>query len=167
MIAEHETAPDFTVPGVAPEDESISRFSLTDATTDGPVVLVFYPFDFSPVCVEELCTFRDMEWLTFTEHVDVWGISVDSAHSHKQFIAEYDFGFPLLSDRLGEVADRYGVLMEEFEHHERVPKRSVVAIDNTRTVQYAWSADTQYQSPGTEQIEAAIGWYRQGVDEST
>lgn len=161
MISQHEQAPDFTVPGTDADGESIRQFSLSDAVTDGPVILLFYPFDFSPVCVEQLCTFRDIEWLTFTETVDVWGISPDSAYTHRAFNDEYDLQFPLLTDRLGNVADRYGVLMEEFENHENVPKRSIVAIDDDRTVRYAWEAENQYEAPGMEEIRATIDWYRE------
>ncbi len=160
MLSTHETAPDLTLPGIDPAEESIRQFSLTDALTDGPVVLVFSPFDFSPVCVDQLCTFRDMEWLTFTDGVDVWGVSPDSAHSHRRFLEEYELNFPLLSDRLGSVADRYGVLMDEFEHHPNVPKRSIVAVDGDRAVRHTWDADTQYRSPDLEEVEAAIDWYR-------
>lgn len=162
MIQEHEQAPDFVVPGTDAAGESIRQFSLTDAVADGPVVLLFYPFDFSPVCVEQLCTFRDMEWLTFTDGVDVWGVSPDSAHSHKAFTSEYDLQFPLLTDRLGKVADRYDVLLEEFEQHEHIPKRSIVAIDRDRTVRHTWQADTQYDSPTTDEIEETIAWFREG-----
>lgn len=164
MIQEHESAPAFTIPGADAKGDSITQFSLSDALTDGPVILLFYPFDFSPICIEQLCTFRDMEWLTFTENVDVWGISPDSAHSHKRFITEYNLHFPLLTDRLGEVADRYDVLLEEFEHHKHIPKRSIVAIDNDRTVRHTWQAESQYDSPSPDEIIATIDWYRDEGD---
>jgi peroxiredoxin len=73
MIQERETAPDFTVPGATSDGNAITQYTLSDAVSDGPVILLFYPFDFSPVCVDQLCTFRDMEWLAFTEGVDVGG----------------------------------------------------------------------------------------------
>jgi peroxiredoxin len=164
MLSTHESAPDFTVPGSDPTEESIRQFSLTDALADGPVILMFYPFDFSPICVGQLCTFRDMEWLTFTETLDVWGISPDSAYSHQRFIDHYNLNFPLLTDRLGEVADRYDVLLDEFERHPNVPKRSIIAIDSDRTIRHIWEAETQYDSPSLEEIEAAIDWYRQDGD---
>jgi peroxiredoxin len=161
MISEGETAPEFAVPGMHPDSKSIEEFRLSDGLSDGPVLLVFYPFDFSPVCADQLCTFRDMEWVTFTENADVWGISVDSAHCHEEFMAEYDLGFPLLSDRLGDVAAEYDLLMEEFEQHKNVPKRSIVSIDQSRTVRFTWEAESQYHAPSIETVENAIAWFRQ------
>lgn len=156
MIRIGQEAPAFTLPGS--DGDSVTQYSLTEATEDGPVILLFYPFDFSPVCTEVLCNFRDAEWLTIGNCVDVWGISPDSAYSHQRFIQEYNFMFPLLSDRLGEVAASYGLLLEEFEHHPRIPTRSIIAIDSDQTVQYIWTTDNQYESPGLEDIENAIGW---------
>lgn len=150
-------APDFTLPGS--NGESISQYSLTDSTEDGPVILLFYPFDFSPVCADQLCSFRDAEWLTVGGDVDVWGISPDSAYSHQRFIQEYDLQFPLLTDRLGRVASSYGLLLDEFEHHEAIPQRSIIAVDTDQTVPYSWIAEDQYQSPTIEEVEAAIDWY--------
>lgn len=152
------TAPCFTIPGT--DGESIEQYSLAESVANGPTVLLFYPFDFSPVCVEQLCTFRDAEWLTFTEDVDVWGISPDSAHSHRAFSNKYDLQFPLLSDRLGEVADQFGLLIDEFEHHKAIPQRAIITIDSAQTIKYRWVADGQYQSPAPEEIEGAIAWYR-------
>lgn len=63
------------------------------------------------MCTEELCGFRDTEWLTLTEGVDVFGISLDSCYAHKRFIEENELNFPLLSDTRGRVTD---------ELHERV-----------------------------------------------
>jgi hypothetical protein len=90
------------------------------------------------------------------------GISADSAHCHKEFISEYDLGFPLLTDRLGEVANKYGILLEEFEHHKNIPKRSIVAIDSSRTIQFTWAPDTQYTPSDISEIEDILSWYREG-----
>ncbi|PGF13827.1 hypothetical protein CP556_22225 [Natrinema sp. CBA1119] len=77
MLELGETAPSFTLPGT--DGETIDEYSLKEYTNEGAAVLAFYPFDFSPICTEELCDFRDVEWLTFTEGVNLFGISTDSA----------------------------------------------------------------------------------------
>lgn len=160
MIEVGQEAPNFTLPGS--NGESIDQYSLADSIDDGPVILLFYPFDFSPVCADQLCTFRDAEWLTVTEDVDVWGISPDSAYSHQQFSQEYRLQFPLLSDRLGEVAESYGLLLDEFEHHKAIPQRSIIAVDSDQTIRYRWATEDQYESPTIDDVEAAIDWYRKG-----
>lgn len=119
-------------------------------TEEGPAIQVIYPSDLSPVCADQVCTFRDMEWLTFIDAQDVVGISADSSHAHKRFIQEYDLQFPLLTDRLGGVADEYGLLIDGFEGHANVPKRAIVSVDGARTVRYTWTAETQYTSPTIE-----------------
>lgn len=164
MIRIGQEAPAFTLPGS--DGDSIKQYSLTEGTKDGPVILLFYPFDFSPVCTEALCNFRDAEWLTVGNGIDVWGISPDSAYSHQRFIQEYDFMFPLLSDRLGEVAERYGLLLEQFEHHPYIPIRSIIAIDSAQAVRYIWTTDDQYESPSLEIIESAIGWHKRNCSSS-
>lgn len=63
MLAEGETAPDFTL--ARTDGDSIAEYSLTESVETGGVVLVFYRFDFSDVCTRELCPFRDAEFLTF------------------------------------------------------------------------------------------------------
>lgn len=158
MIETGKHAPDFTVPGT--DGDTIDQYSLTDFTDDGGVILTFYPFDFSPVCADQLCTFRDAEWLTIEQGIDVFGISPDSAYCHKRFIDEYNLAFPLLSDRLGTVADDYGLLLDEFESHEAIPKRAIVAVDSDRSVRHVWTPETQYQAPSIEDLEAAIAWHR-------
>lgn len=155
-----EKAPDFELPGF--KEDGIEEFRLSDYLEEGPVILAFYPFDFSPVCADELCTFRDVEWLSFSADVDVWGISPDSAYSHREFSRSNDFEFPLLSDRLGNISGRFGLLLNEFEHHEAVPQRSIIAVDSNRTVRYRWIAEGQYQVPEVEILEDAIDWHRNG-----
>lgn len=153
-----DTAPTFTLPGT--DGETIEQYSLTDSLEDGPTVLAFYPFDFSPLCTNQLCSFRNAVWLTFTEGVDVWGISPDSAFSHRAYSNEHDFRFPLLSDGPREVTDEFGLLLEEYEQHKSVPRRAIVAIDGSRTVRYRWAAADTHELPTTEIIESATEWFR-------
>ena len=115
MLAEGKTAPDFTLAGT--DEDSIAEYSLTEFVETGAVVLVFYPFDFSDVCTRELCPFRDAEFLTFGEGLDVFGPSLDSCYAHRRFIRQNDLNFPLLSDTRGRVTDAYGLAYEELYHH--------------------------------------------------
>jgi peroxiredoxin len=135
-----ETAPRFSLPGT--DGTEIREYQLSEHVSEGIVVLVFYPFDFSPVCTRELCAFRDAEFLRLTEGVDVLGISTDSAYAHRQFSSEHNLDFPLLSDNGGSVSRRYGVLKAQWKKHRRVSQRAVIAIDEDRTVQYRWANET-------------------------
>jgi peroxiredoxin len=145
---------DFSLPGT--EGEDIRKYRLSDFTEDGAAVLVFYPFDFSPVCTEELCRFRDAEWLTFTEGVDVVGISRDSCYAHKRFIREYGLSFPLLSDTQGEVIERFDLIYDELEHHAGVPKRALVTLDQSHDVRYRWQTEDAYNGPDMDELQESV-----------
>lgn len=133
-----DVAPGFTLPGT--DGDKIGEFTLNDYTEAGVAVLLFYPFDFSPVCTSELCEFRDAEFLAFTPNVDVFGISTDSVYAHREFIKQYNLPFPLLSDNIGTVSAQYGLRYNEFEQHEAVSKRALVVVDDSDEIVYTWTA---------------------------
>jgi len=74
------------------------------------LVLYFYPRDDTPGCTAQACRFRD-ETRAFEElGAVVCGVSVDSSESHADFAREQQLAFPLLSDKGGFTAARYGSL---------------------------------------------------------
>lgn len=148
------TAPEFTLPGT--DGGEFQRYQLTDFTDAGVVVLAFYPFDFSPVCADELCAFRDAEWLAMTDDVDVLGISTDSCYAHRRLIEEYNLTYPLLSDPKGDVVEEFGVAYDEWELHPGVAKRSVFIVDDSTTIRYAWCVEDAYESPDVEELADEI-----------
>lgn len=154
MNAPQTSVPDFTLPGT--EGEEITEYQLSDHTDTGAVVLISYPFDFSPVCTDVLCDFRDAEYLSFTDDIDVFGLSLDSCYAHQKFIKEYDLPFPLLSDPTGRVTEQLGLAYDEWEHHKGVPKRSILTIDDSQTVRYKWSTEDAYESPGLDDLHKAV-----------
>lgn len=155
MLTEGARAPDFELPGV--QDGEVESFDLTDALADDrAVLLLFFPFDFSPVCTDELCAIRDARWFEFTAGLDVWGVSADSTYAHRAFKDEYDLNFPLLSDSQGTVASEFGVRYDEWEAHEGVPKRSVFLVSPDRTVEYAWATDHAYEKPDFVPVKGAL-----------
>jgi len=155
MIGTGETAPAFELPGIT--DGSFEMFSLTDAIAqDHAVLLLFYPFDFSPVCTNELCAIRDAEWFQFTPDLDVWAASGDSAYAHRAFADEYGLNFPLLSDSHGRVATAYDVCYDEWENHECVPQRAVFLVDASQTIRYAWSTDDAFEKPDFFPVKEAL-----------
>lgn len=150
MLTESDPAPDFELPGT--DGGEFDTYLLSDYTDAGAVVLSFYPFDFSPICSDQLCGFRDAEFLSLTEDVDVFGISTDACYAHRRFIEENNLPFPLLSDTTGRVTQRFGIAYDEWELHEGIPKRSVYILDDEQRIQYAWSTDDAYESPLIETL---------------
>jgi len=75
-------------------------------------VLYFYPKDGTPGCTKEACAFRDRMEDYRREGIEVYGVSVDSPESHREFREENGLNFPLLTDEEGEAAAALGILGE-------------------------------------------------------
>ncbi len=109
-----ESAPDFTL-----RDESNQEVRLS-SLRGAPVVLVFYPADFSPICTNELCGIRDDYSAFEGKGAKVFGISRDSTWAHKAFQEREGLKHSLLADTKGEVARLYGCWNEELGLAERM-----------------------------------------------
>jgi peroxiredoxin Q/BCP len=72
------------------------------------VVLYFYPKDNTPGCTKEACAFRDGYAKLQNWGIAVFGCSVDSADSHRDFAKKYGLPFPLLLDPDKKIAKAYG-----------------------------------------------------------
>jgi len=99
-----DTVPDFELP-----DETGTKRSLSGLLADGPVVLFFYPAAMTYGCTKESCHFRDLHAELSELGAQPVGISVDPVTKQKEFSETHGFGFPLLSDSDGEVANLMGV----------------------------------------------------------
>ncbi|GIU85446.1 MAG: peroxiredoxin [Acidimicrobiales bacterium] len=106
-----EEAPDFTL-----TDQEGNKVSLSQFRGEKPVVLVFYPFSFTGVCEQELCSLRDDIDMFERDGVQVLAVSCNAAPTQKRWAAEQGFRFPVLSDFWphGEVARAYGVFDENL-----------------------------------------------------
>jgi peroxiredoxin len=146
-----DNAPDFTLKNTAGED-----VTLSDAHQDSNVVLLFFPLAFTGVCTKEMCHMRDN--LSQFEDLDaqVFGISVDSFFTLKQFKESEDLNFPLLSDFNKEVASKYETIYEEFFDMKGVAKRSAYVIDQDGVIQYAEVLDDAGNLPDFDAIQAAL-----------
>lgn len=102
MLTLGSPAPGFTLP-----DQIGKPHSLRDVK--GRWVLVyFYPKDDTPGCTKEACAIRDSMKAYDEAKCTVFGISRDSAESHKAFADKYSLPFTLLSDTEGSVIEAYG-----------------------------------------------------------
>ncbi len=96
-----QEAPDFTAKNQNGEEMTLS------ASRGKPVVLVFYPLDFSGICTGELCGIRD-DYSAYQEAgARVFGISRDSVYTHKAFKEANNYPYDLLADMKGDVAKLY------------------------------------------------------------
>lgn len=98
-----DQAPDFKL-----KSSTGGEMSLDDLK-GRPAVLIFYPFDWSGTCSNQLTIVQEV--LSDFEPYDaqVVGISADSIHSHKAWAEKMNFSFPLLSDWGGKTIAAFGV----------------------------------------------------------
>jgi peroxiredoxin len=149
MLAPGDLGPDFTLEGT--RGDAIREFTLSAFAAGRPSVLVFYIYDFSPVCTTQMCEVNDMEILTFNDDAGVLGISTDGPYSHQQFIEENHISYPLLSDPDKEVYEHYGMI-ERSDAGKKLPRRGVVLLDGDRTVEYVWQAQDNWDEWNMEPL---------------
>lgn len=104
MLEISERAPRFTL-----SDQTGKAVSLQGLLENGPVVLYFYPADFTPGCTKEACTIRDLHGELVAAGLQVAGISPQGQESHQRFAEKHQLPFLLLSDVEKEVIVDYGV----------------------------------------------------------
>ena len=121
-------APDFSLKSTLDQEVSLKDF------LGKPVILVFYPADFSPVCGSELTLFNEVLPEFKKYDAQLFGISVDNIWSHLAFAKERNLHFPLLSDfnPKGEVLRLYNAYQEE----DGLSKRALYVIDKNGVI--AW-----------------------------
>ncbi|RMA58463.1 peroxiredoxin [Ulvibacter antarcticus] len=97
------------LPKFSLKDQNGNLFSSESIRTKQPIVIFFYPKNFTPGCVKEVCSFRD-NYQDFTDAgAVVIGISGDSEGSHKKFETRFDLPFTLLADTEAKVRKLFGV----------------------------------------------------------
>ena len=145
-IAVGKEAPDFTL-----KDESNQEVRLSDLR-GAPVVLVFYVADFSGVCSNEMCAYRDDYSAFEAKGARVFGISRDTIFAHKAFKESLGLQFPLLADPKGDVARLYGAWIEALALAERL----TVVIDRDGIIRYVTRSEIPKARDHREAL-AALG----------
>jgi peroxiredoxin Q/BCP len=74
-----------------------------------PLVVYFYPKDFTPGCTREACSFRDArEELVGAHGAEIVGVSRDTPESHARFVEKHRLPFQLVSDVDGRITKAFG-----------------------------------------------------------
>jgi thioredoxin-dependent peroxiredoxin len=103
MLKIGDSAPDFELP-----DQDGRLLRLSTLLKRGPLLLYFYPADFTLVCTREACAFRDLQPKLAANGVSVIGISPQNSASHARFRAKHGLNFSLLTDPEKLVIRAYG-----------------------------------------------------------
>ena len=155
MLAIGGRAPEFTLP-----DQDERSVSLSTLLRNGPLILYFYPADFTPGCTREACALRDLHGEILQAGLDIAGVSPQTPETHRRFREKHRLPFTLLSDvdkfviRMYDVRGplgfgvrrgtylldqaRYirGAVLADFriaEHEEFVRKAAAMSTSTTRT----------------------------------
>ncbi|HKN00214.1 MAG TPA: redoxin domain-containing protein [Candidatus Binataceae bacterium] len=140
-------APDFQLHSTPDQSVSLNDFR------GAPVVLAFYPADWSPVCGDQMALYNEIlsEFRRF--EAQVVGISVDGSWCHAAFAKDRKLHFPLLADfePKGAVARTYGV----YRDKDGICERALFVIDPKGVI--AWSFVSPLGvNPGADGILAAL-----------
>jgi peroxiredoxin len=140
-------APDFRLPSTPDQTLSLMEFR------GQPVILVFYPEDWSPVCSDQLALYQELlpEFQKF--NAELLGISVDGIWSHLAFAKDRNLEFPLLADfePKGEVARTYQV----YRATDGTSERALYVIDADGIVRWSYVSPVGI-NPGADGILRAL-----------
>jgi peroxiredoxin len=146
-LKEGTKAPDFSL-----KDTPDQNVSLSDLLGQ-PVILAFYPADFSPVCGNEMTLFNEVLPEFQKYNAQFLGISVDNIWSHLAFAKDRNLRFPLLSDfhPKGAVSKLYNAYREEDGESER----ALYVIDKKGFIFWGYISPIGI-SPGADGILSAL-----------
>jgi peroxiredoxin len=140
-------APDFTLKSTPDQSVSLRDFR------GRPVVLAFYPADWSPVCTDQMGLYAQVmpEFKKF--NAEVLGISVDGIWSHLAFAKDRKLNFPLLADfePKGAVSRSYGA----FEERVGESARALFVIDGRGRIRWSLLSPDGV-NPGADGILSAL-----------
>lgn len=139
-------APEFKLNVTPDQTISLSDFK------GKPVILAFYPADWSPVCGDQMVLYNEVLPEFHKHGAELLGISVDGAWCHSAFSKDRKLHFPLLADfePKGNVAKMYGVLRPEG-----FSERALFVIDKEGVIRWSYCSPVGV-NPGADGILEAL-----------
>ena len=140
-------APDFTLNAIPGEAHSLRELR------GRPVVLVFYPADWSPVCGDQLALYNQLKDVWKGLRAQVVGVSVDGVWCHQAYSTTRNLSFPLLADfePKGAVAQRYNA----YNNKGGVAHRALYVLDANGIIQWNHLSPANI-NPGADGILKAL-----------
>jgi peroxiredoxin len=117
-----------------------------------PVILAFYPADWSPVCGDQMALYNEILPEFHKHHAELLGISVDGVWCHAAFTHDRKLHFPLLADfePKGAVARLYGAYRQEG-----FTERALFVIDKNGIIRWSYCSPVGV-NPGADGILEAL-----------
>jgi len=140
-------APEFSV-HVTP-DQKLSLSELRGK----PVILAFYPADWSPVCGDQMALYNEILPEFQKYGAELVGVSVDGVWCHAAFAKDRHLHFPLAADfePKGAIAKSYGAYRAE----DGVTERALFVIDRNGVIAWSYCSPIAI-NPGAEGILEAL-----------
>jgi peroxiredoxin len=147
ILEKGSIAPDFIL--FAAPDQQISLSNLVGK----PIILAFYPADWSPVCGDQMALYNETLDLFNKFDAQLLGISVDSKWCHQAFAEERNFNFPLLADfePKGAVSKMYGA----YDEIAGESKRALFVINEKGIIYWSYLSPSHI-NPGADGILNAL-----------
>jgi peroxiredoxin Q/BCP len=118
-------------------DQDGNIFNSSEIVGKKPIVIFFYPKDYTPGCTAEVCSFRD-SYEEFTElGAQVIGISSDSEKTHRKFVSKYHLPFKLLADTENKVSRLFKVKRKLFN---LLPGRETYVISKEGVILFVFNS---------------------------
>jgi peroxiredoxin len=146
-LAPGARAPEFELPSTPDQTVSLAEFR------GQPVILAFYPEDWSPVCSDQMALYQELLPEFHKFNAELLGISVDGIWCHLAFAKDRNLHFPLLADfePKGEVARTYHV----YRTKEGTSERALYVIDPDGIVSWSYISPVGV-NPGADGILRAL-----------
>ena len=140
-------APDFTLHSAPDQTVSLRDYR------GQPVILAFYPADWSPVCGDQMALYNEVLSEFAGYGAQLLGISVDGAWCHRAFADQRKLHFPLLADfePKGAVARRYGA----YRDGDGFSERALFVIDGQGIIRWSYVSPVDV-NPGADGILRAL-----------
>ena len=140
-------APDFTLHSTPDQTVSLRDFR------GQPVILAFYPADWSPVCGDQMTLYNELLPEFHRFNAELLGISVDGIWCHLAFAKDRKLKFPLLADfePKGGVARAFGA----YRAQDGSSERALFVIDAGGTIRWSYVSPVGI-NPGADGILAAL-----------
>jgi len=146
-LAPGTKAPEFELPVTPDRTVSLAEFR------GQPVILAFYPADWSPVCSDQMALYQELlpEFQKFG--AELIAISVDSAWSHLAFAKDRNLHFPLLSDfePKGEVSRAF----HAYRSEDGTSARALFVLDADGVIRWSFLSPVGV-NPGADGILRAL-----------
>lgn len=152
-----EFEPDILPPGaVAPAfalPDGEGQVHTLEMYRGQPLILAFYPGDWSPVCTDQLALYNEALPIFDEYQAQLLGVSVDSRHSHRAFTEQRNLKFPLLADfePKGAVSRQYGA----YDSEKGTSQRALFVIDAQGVIRWSYQAPRNV-NPGADGILRAL-----------